>query len=396
MRTSTAIDTACHNCGTARPRVFYEVENVPVHSCLLLDSAEQARGYPRGNIALALCETCGFIQNSVFDSSLHEYSPRYEETQAFSPRFNAFARELSEDYARAYDLRGKTVLEIGCGKGDFLLGLCDLADCHGIGIDPSFRADRVKPEAMRRIRFIPEFYAPEHGDLEADLILCRHTLEHIQPTRQFVQRVHDTVAGRNDVAVSFELPDTERVLDECAFWDIYYEHCSYFTGDSLRVLFESCGFDIVEQRSVFEGQYLVLDAVPSATPRDEIQKKPDIAQWQDRVRHFERNFEQQQRNWREFFASHHANDRTIALWGSGSKAVAFMTTLGIGTEVSAVVDVNPHRHHKFMPGTGHEILPPTSLMQSRPDVVVAMNPIYLAEIRADLLAMGLRPELTAV
>ena len=43
--------------------------------------------------------------------------------------------------------------------------------------------------------------------------------------------------------VFFELPDTERVLTEAAFWDIYYEHCSYFTPGSLARLFRRTGFE---------------------------------------------------------------------------------------------------------------------------------------------------------
>ena len=81
------------------------------------------------------------------------------------------------------------------------------------------------------------------------------------------------------------------------------------------------------------------------------------------------------------------------VWGSSSKAVAFLTTLGVGDEVACVTDINPHRQNMFMPGSGHEIVPPKSLPEYPPDNVVIMNPIYREEIRADLDAMGLRPRL---
>ena len=58
--------------------------------------------------------------------------------------------------------------------------------------------------------------------------------------------------------------------------------------------------------------------------------------------------------------------KTVALWGSGSKAVSYLTTLGVTDEVQAVVDINPHKHGKFLAGTGHEIVAPEALRQLRP------------------------------
>ena len=62
----------------------------------------------------------------------------------------------------------------------------------------------------------------------------------------------------------------------------------------------------------------------------------------------------------------------------------------------AVVDINPHKHGKFLAGTGHEIVAPEALARIRPDCVVIMNRIYSDEIRADLERLGLRPEISAL
>jgi hypothetical protein len=58
--------------------------------------------------------------------------------------------------------------------------------------------------------------------------------------------------------------------------------------------------------------------------------------------------------------------------------------------------VNPHKHDKFMAGTGQRVVGPEFLREYRPDLVIAMNPIYLGEIGAQLASMGLDPELVAV
>ncbi|MEM8712153.1 MAG: SAM-dependent methyltransferase, partial [Planctomycetota bacterium] len=86
----------------------------------------------------------------------------------------------------------------------------------------------------------------------------------------------------------------------------------------------------------------------------------------------------------------------VALWGSGSKAVSYLTTLGVGDLVSAVVDINPHKHGKFLAGTGHEIIAPEKLKEIQPAHVLIMNAIYVDEITRDLHAMGLHPTVDAL
>jgi hypothetical protein len=79
------------------------------------------------------------------------------------------------------------------------------------------------------------------------------------------------------------------------------------------------------------------------------------------------------------------------LWGGGSKAVAFLTTLGVRDEIQYAVDINPRRHGTFIAGTGQQIVAPGFLKEYRPDVVLIMSPIYLPEITNELEALGVRP-----
>src|SRR5665213_3630088 len=89
--------TLCPACGSRDINGFYLVQDVPVHSVLLMASKEQAVSYPRGTLNLALCSSCGFIFNAAFDPEVMEYCSRYEETQGFSDTFRAFHRRLADD-----------------------------------------------------------------------------------------------------------------------------------------------------------------------------------------------------------------------------------------------------------------------------------------------------------
>ena len=113
----------CPNCEQGQMRGFYEVRGIPVHSVLLMPTQERALNYPRRDLKLWFCGRCGFISNLIFDARVHEYSTNCEESQGFSPTFNAFARALAKRWVEEYDLQGKSVLEIGCGKGEFLAAM---------------------------------------------------------------------------------------------------------------------------------------------------------------------------------------------------------------------------------------------------------------------------------
>jgi hypothetical protein len=84
------------------------------------------------------------------------------------------------------------------------------------------------------------------------------------------------------------------------------------------------------------------------------------------------------------------------IWGSGSKGVAFLTTLGLVQEIEYAVDINPYRQGKFMPGTGQQIVSPEFLKSYRPDMIIVMNPIYCREIQSELRRLHVSAEILSV
>ncbi|MFT5477153.1 MAG: hypothetical protein ACI8Y8_002497, partial [Planctomycetota bacterium] len=99
-------------------------------------------------------------------------------------------------------------------------------------------------------------------------------------------------------------------------------------------------------------------------------------------------------NWNRFLQERLVDHESAVLWGSGSKATGFLTTLGWTTQVlERVVDINPDKWNRFVAGTGQRIIEPRTLTQERPQHVVIMNPIYTDEISADLASYGCTPQL---
>jgi SAM-dependent methyltransferase len=391
------VSSACPSCGHAGMVAFYEQDDVPAHSVLLLPTREEAVAYPRGTIRLAHCPACGFIANVAVDPSLRSYSGDCEETQGFSPRFSAFADALARDLVERHGIRGRTIVEIGCGKAEFLALLCELGGNRGVGIDPAAVPERLDEEARGRVRLIRDYFSERYLDLTGDVVVCRHTLEHIPDTGRFMSLVRRSIGGRDGVLAFFELPDVLRVLREGAFWDIYYEHCSYFTPGSLARLFRATGFRVERLELAYDDQYILLEARADETGGGApLQLEEEPGSVASEVRAFQERLEAVRSEWRERLHRLAGERRRVAIWGSGSKAVAFLTTLGGERVVAHVVDINPHRHGMYMPGSGREIVPPERLRDDPPDVVIAMNPIYREEIGAHLRELGVQAELLAL
>ncbi len=387
--------STCTSCGSADLRVFHRAEGVPVNSCLSLETREEALGFPRGDIALAFCRDCGFIFNAAFDESLLEYSERYDPTQAFSGTFNRWHLKLAETLVERYGLRGKRIVEIGCGKGEFLTMLCELGANSGIGFDPAVDPERTRVPEQGEAVFVQDFYSEKYADRKGDFVCCKMTLEHIAPTADFVATVRRAVGDDPNTVVFFQVPDVLRILEERAFWDIYYEHCNYFSAGSLARLFRQSGFSVQAVGRDYDDQYLMIDCRPAeaAATTDALAEEKDMPELRRLVEEFSSLLPRALEDWRSKIRDFRSAGKRVVIWGAGSKGVSFLTTLGLGeNEVEFAVDINPHRHGQFMATTGQEIIGPDRLTRDNPDVVIIMNPIYKQEIQADLRKLGLEAE----
>jgi Methyltransferase domain/C-methyltransferase C-terminal domain len=390
--------TECPACGATDLDLIATETDIPVNSCLLLESRDEAEGFPCGDMAFTLCRSCGFCFNADYDPNRSEYSSRYEETQGYSERFVDFARGLARQWVDKYDLADKTVLEIGCGSmGEFLQFMVDAGAGHGIGIDPALNVERIEHATPEKFEWIPDFYSEEYTHLRADAVVCRHTLEHIPSVRDFMQMVRRSIGDRPDTIVLFELPDVRRVLEEVAFWDVYYEHCSYFSLGSLARLFRATGFEVLHLELDYDDQYLLIEARPSSVPAagEPLPEEDDLDVLRDGAAHYRDGYTRMLDRWNDDFARLAAEGGRSVIWGAGSKGVSFLTNLGTDT-VDYAVDINPTKHGFHMAGTGQEIVGPEFLSEYDPDLVVVMNPIYIDEIQATLDQLGVSARLSAV
>ncbi|MBW0106294.1 class I SAM-dependent methyltransferase, partial [Pseudonocardia sp. KRD291] len=262
--------TSCPACHAPAADPFFEVAGLPVHGTAVLPDPAQARAVPVGDQVLVLCERCGMVFNRDFDSSLLDYTGAHEESQHHSPRFAAYAAEITADWVARFGLADRHVVEVGCGSGDFAAELLDAGVGRVTGIDPHFAPERVRPERAGRLSAVPEPFAAGQVEPGTAALVCRHTLEHIPALSRFGDELVAGMRRGGTATLLAEVPDLGRILTEGAFWDLQYEHCSYFTPATMRGFLTGLGFVEPAVRTTYSDQYVVAEATlgsgDAATP----------------------------------------------------------------------------------------------------------------------------------
>lgn len=367
-----------------------EMKQVPVHCNVLWPTREEAINAPRGDIRLGYLSDCGHTCNLDFDPSLMEYTQEYENSLHFSPRFQEYATALAEGLIAKYALHDKDIVEIGAGKGDFLIMMCSKQGNRGWGYDPSYVPE--EGYTAPNVTFVQDFYTEKYTHQRADLIVCRHVLEHIEDPDAFIAQVRRAVGDQKSV-VFFEVPNSLWTLRQGGIWDVIYEHCSYYSPLSLAYLFQRHGFKVLAVNEVFGGQFLTIEAVPddgADLPQD---VSAELAQLTADARSFAAHYQTKRDEWQARLAVLAGAGKRGVVWGAGSKGVTFLNAMATGDEIAAVVDINPRKQGKYVPGTGQQIVPPSALVDIQPDFVIIMNANYRDEIGKMLADIGVSADI---
>lgn len=377
--------------------IFFEMLSVPVYCNLLWPEQQAAQNCPKGDIKLAFRPRDGFIFNAAFDPSLLAYSQDYENSLHYSSRFQQYAESLAASLVERHNLYEKDIIEIGCGKGDFLISLCQLGNNRGVGFDPSYVTRQEHSSMLGQVQFVEDFYSERYQDYQADLICCRQTLEHILHPTDLLSPLRQAIGDRLKTIVFFEVPNALHTFRNLAVWDIIYEHCCYFTPTSLTQAFTSHGFEVCEQMETFEGQFFCLEALPVAEDvHNSAEQKKEVEALARDIATFKGKFDSLVATWEQNLAQIARAGKKAVVWGAGSKGVTFLNILKNQDSISYIVDLNPRKQGMYVAGTGQKIVPPEFLREYQPDVVIIMNPIYEGEIRDLTTGLGLIPEFICV
>jgi SAM-dependent methyltransferase len=383
----TASSLACPVCGAVGMIQTVQRVVLPAMQNYVFQNRGAALSSPSGRFELGVCATCGFAGNRAFDPAIPTYDQTYDNAVP-SAVFKRYYREIAQYLYDTYPLSDGLVVDIGCGKGEFLAGLCDaFPDVRGLGVDPSCRAG-VSHDG--RMRLVNDIFRPGLIAERPALVVCRHVIEHIADPVGFLKSAKAGLADYPGVPFFVEVPDLDWIIEANAFWDFCYEHCNYFTIASMSRAIAEAGFRLTAARRAFGDQYLWFECVnePPLEPVTSV-PQPDIA---ERLIAYSNSETALIDRMIVLIDQLKSEGAAIAVWGMATKGVMFsMLVDPDGSRIDWCVDVNPNKQGSFTPLTGRQILAPAALEREphREIVVLIMNENYAAEIKAQCLDLAL-------
>lgn len=365
----------CPVCESPQLRPFLQRSQVPAHQNLVVTSQEKARAVSRGDLEMVICEDCGLVFNQAFDLSRLSYGDDYDNTQSCSAYFDAYLDVLVQDMTERQGVRNCKIVEVGCGKGHFLRKLVSYpgANNTGYGFDPSYAGPLTDLDG--RLQFRMCYYDQSCTDIPADIVVCRHVIEHVPEPLEILRSVRAALASSPKARVFFETPCVEWIFRQRVIWDFFYEHCSLFTAQSLAFAFRRAGFAVERVEHIFGGQYLWLEARVA----DVDATLPSVGETLDLASAYAADEQKLREAWLVVLRNLNQNGK-VALWGAGAKGATFANLVDPQCAlIDCVVDLNPNKQGQFLPGTGHSIVPPTDLPSRNVSNAVLMNPNYREE-----------------
>ncbi|MCH8129247.1 MAG: class I SAM-dependent methyltransferase [Acidobacteria bacterium] len=372
--------TGCRSCGAEDLEPVLALGDMPL-SDRLVDPAEDASAEPRIPLTLVFCPECTLVQieetvrPEVLFGEDYPYFSSYSDTLLDHSRRNVQA--LIERYQLASE---DLVVELASNDG-YLLQFFAEAGIEVLGIDPA-----PGPAAVALENGVPtlvEFFGPEVAErlasegVEADVLIGNNVLAHVPDQNAFVAAMATLLAPTGSIVM--EVPYVRDLIEHTEFDTIYHEHHCYFSVRSLETLFARHGLYLnrVEHHPIHGGslrffastdparqpsvdEYLAAEAIAGM---DTIGYYQDFADRVDGVRIALNDLIDDLRR----------GGATVAAYGAAAKGAILLNYAGLdGEQIDYVVDRNPHKQGKLMPGVRLPIYDPSKIDEDPPDYLLIL------------------------
>lgn len=358
------IGEKCRCCGmalTGTPILAYsdmpaQAQNFPDEVNLSKDHGVEMQLYQ--------CENCGLIQ---IPGSPVDYYKDVIRASAVSDEMKEYRLQYFKDFVREYGLEGEKILEVGTGKGEFLT-IMSQTGVQAFGIEHKKESvEECKKQGLSVREDFIESPDTRLEDAPFDGFFIMNFLEHIPEPNVFLQGIRNNLS---EGAIGLiEVPNTDFILDNLMFSEFITDHLMYFTKETLCLLLEKNGFDVLTCNVVWH-DYCLAAIVKKRSPL----QLQGFSEKQDRI----------VAEINRFIDDNHALGHKVAVWGAGHQALAVIALAGIKEKVEFVVDSADFKQNKYTPGTHLKIMSPSVLDSGDIKAILVMAASFSDEV-ADII-----------
>jgi SAM-dependent methyltransferase len=380
--------TTCRSCGCDDLRVILDLGSQPIANALL--SEEELR-LPEAKfpLAVALCPACALLQVTETVPAEILYRRDYPYFSSASPALLRHSAEHVEALVSRYQLGPLSfVVEVASNDGYLLRNFVERG-IHCLGIDP---ADGPVAQANSiGVPTIHDFFGSRcaeqlasEGKL-ADVAIANNVVAHVDDINDFVAGFARLLKPTG-IAV-FEFAYALDMIRHCEFDTIYHEHLFYHTLHGLTPLFKRHGLHLndVERLPIHGGSLrLTVSRKPGRSERLDALFAHEAELGVDKVSFYD-DFADRVRALRgalaELLVAERTKGKRIACYGAAAKGATLVNYLGLGEGFfDFVVDANPYKQGKYLPGQHIPIRHPDQLVADQPDYVLLLVWNFAGEV----------------
>lgn len=348
----------CRMCTKPLPdERLLHFRNMPKAAQFLPD--EQSLSQDTGvDLDVYQCASCGLVQIG------NEPVPYYKEViraAAVSEEMKLFRREQFDEFVRKHALRGKKLIEIGCGRGEYLT-LLQEAGVEAYGVEYAEQSVlHCIGEGLSVMRGFVD--SPNYLLAQApfDAFAVLNFLEHWPDPNASLSGIAHNLS--DDAIGLVEVPNFDMMLKKNLFTEFISDHIFYFTRETLETLLRLNGFEVIECSEVWYGY--ILSAVVQ-------KRKPSNVTAFDTTRY------RLKMEIKDFIRCH--GERGVAIWGAGHQALASIALLELTGEIKYVVDSAPFKQNRFTPASHIPIVAPERLNTDPVGAIIVMAASYSDEV----------------
>ena len=324
------------------------------------------------DLEVCQCEKCELVQLS------NDPVPYYREViraSAFSEEMKQFRISQFRDFVNKYSLQNKKVLEIGCGKGEFLSLMMDAGtEAYGIEYSRSSvkHCNDIGLDVSRY--YIYDKNISLYGN-PFDCFFILNFFEHIPDVNSTLRAMHTNLA--DDGVGLIEVPNFDMMLKNNLFSEFINDHLYYFTEETLRSVLNRNGFEVVKSESIWY-EYIISMVVRK-------KQKLNLDSFRDHHSKIKKELQ-------DYIGQY--EDKSVAIYGAGHQALAMISLAEIGDNIKYVLDDATFKQGKYTPATHIPIVSPELLKTDAPAAIIIMAASYSDEVARKLTQANLGLDMT--